>query len=730
MLLVPILFALAQADRPVVVLDREDLEISRSCVLRVPAGRIFADPEGDGVVRIVADDVVVVMEEGSVLRGAPPETPLDRLEGVGILLDGVSGVVLRGLRVEGYRCAVLAHDADGLLVEDAVFQRNFAQRLRSTPEAEDGADWLWPHANDDEEWRRNYGAAVSIHRSGDVTLRRIRVRSQQNGLLLDRVHDSRVYDCDASFLSGWGLAMWRSERNLISRNAFDFCVRGYSHGVYNRGQDSAGILCFEQSSDNAFLENSVTHGGDGFFAFAGREALGEAPPPSEDFSYEGRGCNRNVFVGNDFSYAAAHGLELTFSFGAWIADNRFVENAICGIWGGFSRDLYVHHNRFSGNGELGYGLERGGVNVDHPRGLYVYGNDFVDDRCGVHLWNQPTAFGEKPWGRANPLDSRDLWVVGNRFVRTSPALHLRGRLRVATVRNRFVEVAEAAVLEGDADLERSDTAPEVEPWSVPPALGDRRPVGARARLRGRRNIVMTEWGPWDHVAGGLFAAPGEPGARRWRVLPADPDIRVELVEGGDRVQAEVRRTPDGVFVVVRSEQPGWASFRLHARGEGWEDEVVGSVLRADWRLWCFPTPFDPREDAAAWEEAVEEAQRQEPRLLPELRLPFGGGGPTDLLGAGPGLVGEPGRDHFGCVAETELRLPQGTWRLVTTSDDGIRVRVGRPGAVALEDWTWHAPRRSEAEFRVTSSSRPTPIRVEWFELDGHAVLELRLERAD
>ena len=30
------------------------------------------------------------------------------------------------------------------------------------------------------------------------------------------------------------------------------------------------------------------------------------------------------------------------------------------------------------------------------------------------------------------------------------------------------------------------------------AYGSTHPVGARPELRGRQNIVMTEWGPWDH----------------------------------------------------------------------------------------------------------------------------------------------------------------------------------------------------------------------------------------
>ena len=53
-------------------------------------------------------------------------------------------------------------------------------------------------------------------------------------------------------------------------NRLIFNVRGYSHGVYNRGQDSAGILVYEQSNNNLFYKNNVTHGGDGFFFWAGQ----------------------------------------------------------------------------------------------------------------------------------------------------------------------------------------------------------------------------------------------------------------------------------------------------------------------------------------------------------------------------------------------------------------------------------------------------------------------------
>ncbi|MCP5021388.1 MAG: hypothetical protein GY930_06390 [bacterium] len=115
--------------------------------------------------------------------------------------------------------------------------------------------------------------------------------------------------------------MWRSSDNMVGRNALDSCIRGYSHG-----HDSAGILMFEQCCNNTFGENSVTHGGEGFFAFAGEEALGE----HEADWYKGRGHVGNSIQHNDSSYAAVHGFELTFSIEYHITLNRLVDVTVHG----------------------------------------------------------------------------------------------------------------------------------------------------------------------------------------------------------------------------------------------------------------------------------------------------------------------------------------------------------------------------------------------------------------
>ena len=60
----------------------------------------------------------------------------------------------------------------------------------------------------------------------------------------------------------------------------------------------------------------------------------------------------SMFIANDCSYAVAHGLELTFSFNNTIAQNLFVQDAICGIWGGYSHNTTIADNLFESNGGM------------------------------------------------------------------------------------------------------------------------------------------------------------------------------------------------------------------------------------------------------------------------------------------------------------------------------------------------------------------------------------------
>ena len=81
-------------------------------------------------------------------------------------------------------------------------------------------------------------------------------------------------------------------------------------------------------------------------------------------------------------------------------------------------------------------------------------------------------------------------------------------------------------------------------------------------------------------------------------------------------------------------------------------------------------------------------------------------------------------DRFATLATTELELPKGRYRIRTISDDGIRVWIGEKKVI--DNWTHHAPTEDVAEVDLPAGSHT--VRVEHFEIDGVAHLELNLER--
>ncbi len=711
-----------QASRAVEVLVTEDdTVLSRNCRVRIPKGTVIVDRNGNGVLQIRANNIRIVFAAGSVLGGAKPGTPADEFTGTGIRLNGHKDVSIEGARVQGYKVGMHLSRADGLVLSGCDVSDNYRQRLRSTPQSEDTIDWLRPHDNDDHQWLQHYGAGIYVERSKGVRVRNSRARRGQNGIVLDRVEGSFIYDNDCSFLSGWGLALWRSSGNTITRNAFDFCIRGYSHGVYNRGQDSAGILMFEQCSRNVIAENSVTHGGDGVFGHAGSEALGQRQPSTKDFEYRRRGNNDNLIVANDLSYAAAHGLEMTFSFGNQVYLNRIVDNAICGIWGGYSQDTRIGRNTIQSNGERGYGLERGGINIEHGAGNLIHDNEFANNKCGVHLWDDDDkGLLKLPWAKKNHRGCVDNLIFANRFEGDAVAVHLRDARRTLFSRNKLVGVKQDILATAGAE---PDTKPGKLPeWRLPTykVLGTSNPVGARKHLRGRSKIILDEWGPWDHEESMVRFRGVVEGAHRYEVFGVKDKLRATLLEGGKH-GVRLRRAPGAVD--VSSDKSGVQPYVLLLEAAGMSRRIRSQLLSIRWRVRVFPWTVDPRKDLAGWHAEAKKHALQV--TLGSLDLAYGHGGPRQLRLSEKITKSGPGGDRFGTIAKAKVHLPAGTWRITTRSDDGIRVHVD--GKRILDNWTHHGPTTDRGEFRL-DSAKTVEFLVEHFEIDGYALLSFSLER--
>ncbi|MSR44502.1 MAG: hypothetical protein EXS15_03965 [Phycisphaerales bacterium] len=739
-----------------VVVADDNTRITQSCRLIIAPRPLF-DADNNGVIQIEGDDLTIDLG-GQTLFGANHETtPRHELRGIGITLRG-KRITIRSGTITGFRVGISGTQCDHALLENLELVRNFSQKLGSTPDGEDATDWLRPHANDNDEWITSYGAAIAIRDSQGVIIRENGIRQGQNGIVLSRVQHSQVYNCDASFLSGWGVALWRSSFNTVCRNSLDFCVRGYSHTVYNRGQDSAGILCFEQSCDNTIMMNSATHCGDGFFGFAGSQALGDVPAPTDGEKpatadwHAGRGCNRNLIALNDFSDSAAHGLELTFSFDNRILRNRFDRNAICGVWGGYSQRTQISGNLFRDNGSAGYGNENGGINIEHGVGTVISNNQFLRNSAGVRLWwDEDAHLAQSPWAKINGVRSADNVIVDNAFTHDAIGISLRSCEDTTVGDNTMTDVALPMKLEECPHVTApNDTARPHAQWTelmrIAEALPgggnavdivDGLPVTKRSPLSGRGAILIGEYGPFDFIAPMTIAESGPAHAHRWKLLGSQTIQFLQVSKGSGDLRTNI--DPENNTAIVETELPGQLSnYELAifwGRAPNQVQRVRGTLLNANWRVAIFPlpTPTTPAGQAAGElvgqsdtppdSIAFDQAAKRDPFVVhvESLTFPFGSGGPDAVkLMARPATIPS---DHFGLRATATFLAPAGNWIVQTISDDGIRVALD--GTMLIDHWDRHAPAKDRGAFTI-DSPREVTMTVDYFELTGEARLDLRI----
>ena len=139
---------------------------------------------------------------------------------------------------------------------------------------------------------------------------------------------------------------------------------------------------FEQSSSNVIAYNSATHGGDGFFLWAGQSTMDTGDG----------GANDNLVYKNDFSYAPANAIEATFSRNTFVAN--IGNGSDYGLWGGYSYSSIVAGNCFL--------RDRIGAAIEHGQDNAIVANRFDRNDVGVRLWADSIA----PSDWAYPKHSR------------------------------------------------------------------------------------------------------------------------------------------------------------------------------------------------------------------------------------------------------------------------------------------------------------------------------------
>lgn len=688
------------------------MTIERSVRVRPGLYRLPAPADSASAAITIRGDSIVVDFQGAVLTGAEEGVPPDSFVGVAIRVDGDSGVTVRGAVARGYKIGLLARGTRGLVLEGNDFSHNWRQRLSSGIERESLVDWQSYHRNDADEWLR-YGAAIYLSgvEGGEVVGNR--AVQGQNGLMVTRSRGLRIWNNTFSWLSGVGIGLYRSSDDTIMYNRVDFAIRGYSHGFYNRGQDSAAILLYEQSMRNVVAYNSATHSGDGLFVWAGQTTMDTG---------EG-GVNDNLFFGNDFSYASNNAIEATFSRNVFAANRA--EESDYGMWGGYSWGSRVLGNRFAGN--------RTGLAIEHGQDNEIAHNTFDGDTTAVRLWANEIEPSDWGYPKHRDTSSRDYRIHDNAFSGHRVALRLGDTRGVEVEDNSFEDVDTLAVVTGTTDPIRIEEGamPELGPNAVarlaPPALPGAIDPRLPEHRRGRRWIIVDEWGPYDYRSPKLWPA-AAPGASPLELRVLGPPGRWRLVEaaGGARAEPAAGDVPGRVTVAPPPDPAADWSLTLEYVGEDvvtpFGDSVpAGTPIRFGWSR--FFAPVDWRIRFHAWDEA------SDPRTRPDaFRRLLDSGAPllvreADRLGwlwYRPRIEGVP-PERWALRAEGPVELPPGEYRIEAISDDAVRVWVDE--VLAIDAWD---PHESRVDAAPISGGRHD-LAVEYYQVDGWVELSVDIQ---
>lgn len=727
--------AIAPHDQARQLLDlTPGIVIERSATVRPGVYRFAGSTDLETPALTIRGDNIVVDFNGAVLIGSPDEADPDQFAGVAVLVEGGSKVTIRGATIRGYKVGILARNSPDLRITNNDLSHNWKQRLYSRIDKESLVDWMSYHQNEKDEWLR-FGAGIYLSRCDRAGIDHNITVQGQNGLMVTASRGLKIWNNTFQFLSSIGVGLYRVTGSTIMHNRIDWCVRGYSHGFYNRGQDSAGLLMYEQSSNNTVAYNSITHGGDGLFLWAGQSTMDTG---------EG-GANDNYFYRNDFSHAPTNGIEATFSRNAFVY-NR-VDDCWHGVWGGYSFESLWHGNRFASNAEA--------IAIEHGQDNWITENAFAHDLTAIRLWENPTQDPNWAYPKKRDTRSRSYAIGYNEFRGNKVALDVRNTSDVKLAHNEFTGVTARTSPETTGLDFKAPPAeiPVARIRGVDPLRAGLDPMLPPGTRRGRQTIIVDEWGPYDWKSPKL-----------WPVLNANPDrplpYRLDAVPVAGRDALPHRAGPgEPVRFEVLGPQGRWRVVSARGASVSPRAGVVGDVVTVtpdrrrrpiDWEIALEyiggevvsprgtktpagqPYVFRYSQFRAPVDWTVrffEYSDAADPIKRPEAFAKVLAGKPIKSLTtqhidylSGRSIEDGVPPDRFAMVAEGIVEIPAGAeYTLQVISDDGVRVWAD--GKLILDAWEPHGSRVDEVQL----GGGRRRVKIEYYERTGWAEMRFDLQ---
>lgn len=619
---------------------------------------------------------IVVDFNGAILQGSADKDRPNEFSGIGLLITEGSDITIKNAVIKGFKIAILGRGAHHLTIENCDLSYNFRQHLNSDRLREDLSDWQSYHHNEKDEWMR-FGAGLYLRNCDSLTICDNLITGGQCGLMMTNCQKATVYNNNFSFNSGIGIGLYRSSFNRVMNNKVDWNIRGVSDGYYYRGQDAAAILVYEQSSHNIFAYNSATHSGDGFFLWAGASTMETG---------EG-GCNDNLLYGNDFSFAPTNGVEVTFS------QNQVIRNKIegCdnGIWGGYSYQSLIIGNLFKDNNT--------GIAIEQGQNNRIEANTFSGGRTGIQLWATPGRKMEGKYDVKRDVRSMNYEVKNNSFSSERTVFSLTHSQDISIQHNRIRNPLELIRLDSSvkkllmrnngAQIQLNDSlsGTKLAPQKIQGAKDAMLPDD---HLKGRKYMMMTQWGPYDFRSPILWwTKTDSSGKMYFDIIGPRGNWKVRKVQGANHLSLQQGTVPGtltldrkpGESTVVELEYTGQevtSPFgKKYPAGSPYLFGYKKIYLPQSWdvRLFSFTEATDPVKHTEAFDNMVKLAIPVAETKVNELNNSYWNGQQNHI----------PASLRATCATST-INFPKGSYVIGVSAGDIVRVYVD--GKLVINAW--------------------------------------------
>lgn len=437
---------------------------------------------------VVRASHVTIDGNGATLTGPGRIGDVKSIEtaGVGILIDGATGVTLKNLKARGFATGLVIRHAQAVTVSGCDFSDNYHNPKHGWGE-------LPPRGG------------ILVEQSRHCVFEHNRANRVWDAFHLIDSDDHLITDNDFSDCSNTCAKLWKSSRNKFLHNNLSYGIRIDRAAGEVHARDSTCVLIETGSDDNYWYRNDITHGGDGVFI-----------RPLNRWVSRG-----NIFVENDTSYANNNCVE------SWSPGNTFLRNKAnhgsYGFWLGGSDQTVLIGNEAAFNGLTnGYhnapevGFRHGGiVIVGGPASHTLIAGNHLHDNNGAGLaFRGDVASKGRKWRTEHWVVQQNR-IANNRFGiwgRWGEAVLLAGNVFTNNAQGNFIQdVTNLVELPANPAVQVSPRAEIIGPEVVfagQPARFD----ASRSRDAAGRTLTFQWW--LDGQAGSqaafehTFPAPG------------------------------------------------------------------------------------------------------------------------------------------------------------------------------------------------------------------------------